>query len=59
MKNLAMISMPHLLILWLLLIVFFLGAFVALVVRWRTAMRERRIEPRKEAQKQTEKERHG
>ncbi len=47
----GMISIPHLLMFWLLLIVFFLGAFVLLVVRGRKARRARRDEFRKEAQK--------
>jgi uncharacterized SAM-binding protein YcdF (DUF218 family) len=52
MSTMAMISIPHLLVIWLLLIAFFIGAFVALLVRGRTAMRKRRAELRKEARKE-------
>ena len=51
MKFLAMISIPHLLMVWMLLIAFFIGAFVTLVVRGRKAKRARRAEFRKEVQK--------
>ena len=42
MTTTSMISLPHVLFLWVLLIVFFVGAFVMLVVRQRKERRARR-----------------
>jgi cytochrome c-type biogenesis protein CcmH/NrfF len=52
MKTLAMVSIPHLLMLWLLLIAFFIGAFVVLVVRGRKARPQRSAKLGKETQKE-------
>ena len=51
MKTLAMISIPHLLVLWLLLIAFFVGAFMVLMVRGRKAKQARSAGIGKESQK--------